>query len=113
MKQVVVFVAFVLLFSSFGFTSVQNILPKISAAVPDNKTDSNNPNLSYTPKPTNLSASEKNTTVGQKDELRVTMGNASQYNKPGFNASKPVEDFDKNASQLPQIHRGQPFPGGT
>jgi len=112
MKQyfTIFIISFVLLSLSIGFTYLINNLSKVSAQLPDNKTDSNPP-MNYTGKLENMIG--KRIVPGQEDELRKTIGNDSLYNKPGFNASKPIETVDKHYSQLPSIKRGQPLPGGT
>lgn len=101
---------FVLLLSSFGFLQFHSPIAKTYGSPLDNKTDTNPP-VNYSGKLENMIG--KQIVPGQEDELRKTIGNQSLHDKPGFNASKAVDTVEKHYSQLPQIHREQPNPGGT
>ena len=75
----------------------------------DDKSDSN-PNVSFLPGEGNMTfTDDSNITVGQEKALNNTIGNATEFNQPNFNASKPIVEYDSNSSDWTKIH---PFDEG-
>ncbi|MDQ2686037.1 MAG: hypothetical protein M3Y25_09385 [Thermoproteota archaeon] len=75
----------------------------------DNKSDSN-PNVSFLPGEGNMTFTDNdNITVGQEKALNNTIGNATEFNQPNFDASKPIAEYDSNSSDWTKIH---PFDEG-
>lgn len=68
----------------------------------DNKSDSN-ADVSFLPGKGNMTFSEDNVTVGQEKALNNTIGNATEFNQPGFDPSKPIKEYDSNSSDWNKI----------
>ncbi len=68
-----------------------------------------NANVSFLPGDGKMTFSTENATVGSEKALNNTIGNTTEFMKPGFDPSKPIEDYDANSSNWNKIH---PIPEG-
>ena len=68
----------------------------------DNQSD-NNADVSFLPGKGNMTFSKDNVTVGQEKALNNTIGNATEFNQPGFDPSKPIKEYDSNSSDWNKI----------
>lgn len=68
------------------------------------QTSDNNANVSFLPEDGNKNFSADNMTVGSEKALDNTIGNSSEFMKPGFDPSKPIDEYDTNSSDWNKIH---------
>ncbi len=68
------------------------------------QTSDNNANVSFLPGDGNMTFSADNMTTGSEKALNNTIGNSTESMKPGFDASKPIEEYDTNSSDWNKIH---------
>jgi len=69
----------------------------------------NNANVSFLPGDGKMTFSKDNATVGSEKALNNTIGNTTEFMKPNFDPSKPIQDYDSNSSNWNKIH---PIPEG-
>ena len=94
MKRTIFLVLMVPLLTVYGMNAYASSGPGV---VFDNQSDSN-AEVSFLPGKGNMSFSEDNVTVGQEKALKNTIGNATEFNQPGFDPSKPIKEYDSNSS---------------
>ncbi len=69
----------------------------------------NNANVSFLPGDGKMNFSSDNATVGSEKALKNTIGNTTEFMKPGFDSSKPIQEYDTNSSNWNKIN---PLPEG-
>lgn len=69
----------------------------------------NNANVSFLPGGGKMTFSTDNATTGSEKALNNTIGNTTEFMKPNFDPSKPIQEYDSNSSDWNMIH---PFPEG-
>ncbi|CAN5760588.1 hypothetical protein BH23THE1_BH23THE1_14950 [soil metagenome] len=69
----------------------------------------NNANVSFLPGGGKMTFSTDNATAGSEKALNNTIGNTTEFMKPNFDPSKPIQEYDSNSSDWNTIH---PFPEG-
>jgi len=69
----------------------------------------NNGNVSFIPGDGKMNFSTDNATVGSEKALNNTIGNTTEFMKPDFDPSKPIEEYDTNSSDWNKIN---PIPEG-
>jgi hypothetical protein len=77
--------------------------------VPFDQTSDNNANVSFLPGDGTMNFSADNMTAGSEKALNNTIGNSTESMKPGFDPSKPIDEYDTNSSDWNKIH---PFAQG-
>ena len=72
--------------------------------VPFDQTSDNNANVSFLPGDGNMNFSADNMTAGSEKALNNTIGNSTEFMKPDFDPSKPIDEYDTNSSDWNKIH---------
>lgn len=72
--------------------------------VPFDQTSDNNANVSFLPGDGNMNISADDMTAGSEKALNNTIGNSTEFMKPGFDPSKPIDEYDTNSSDWNKIH---------
>jgi hypothetical protein len=76
---------------------------------PFDQTSDTNANVSFLPGDGNMNFSADNMTAGSEKALNNTIGNSTESMRPGFDPSKPIDEYDTNSSDWNKIH---PFAQG-
>lgn len=71
---------------------------------PFDQTSDNNANVSFLPGDGNMNLSADDMTAGSEKALNNTIGNSTEFMKPGFDPSKPIDEYDTNSSDWNKIH---------
>ena len=71
---------------------------------PFDQTSDNNANVSFLPGDGKMNFSDDNMTVGSDKALKNTIGNSTEFTKPGFDPSKPIDEYDTNSSDWNKIY---------
>ena len=72
--------------------------------VPFDQTSDNNANVSFLPGDGTMNLSADDMTAGSEKALNNTIGNSTEFMKPGFDPSKPIDEYDTNSSDWNKIH---------
>lgn len=101
----------ILLLISLLFVPLMNVVNAQTMEGPGGVFDQasdNNANVSFLPGDGKMTSTD-NATVGSEKALNNTIGNTTEFKKPNFDPSKPIQEYDSNSSNWNKIH---PIPEG-
>lgn len=102
MRGILILISISLLFIPLvNAVNAQNIG---GSGVPFDQTSDTNANVSFLPGDGTMNFSADNMTAGSEKALNNTIGNSTESMKPGFDPSKPIDEYDTNSSDWNKIH---------